>query len=108
MIEDVVNSEIIWPELEHDKDFFSSELRFDGGFVLSPLIAKDTTADTWSAMWMPKLFDQFTRIRNSLVHARERRENRVILPTRKNNRRIIRYLPVIQRVAEQIALASQG
>jgi hypothetical protein len=107
VIEDLVDPLVVWREIENDRDFFTSELQFDGGFILQPLIAKDTSAETWKNMWMPKLFDQFTRIRNCLVHARERRENRVILPTRRNNRRISRYEPVIARVAQQIALASR-
>jgi hypothetical protein len=53
---------------------------------------------------MPNLYDQLTKIRNSLVHARERRENKVILPSRKNNQKIARIEPVIARVAQQIAL----
>lgn len=107
VIEDVVDPLVVWREIEHDRDFFAVELHFDGGFILSPLIAKDTSAESWKNMWMPKLFDQLTRIRNCLVHARERRENRVILPTRRNNRRIARYEPVIARIAQQIALASR-
>lgn len=107
VIEDVVDPLAVWQEIDHDREFFTLELRFDGGFTLPPLIAKDTSATSWATMWMPKLFDQFTRIRNCLVHARERRENRVILPTHRNNRRIARYEPVIARVAQQIAIASR-
>jgi hypothetical protein len=108
MIEDVVDPLIIWREIEHDKSFFAKELQFEGGFILPALIGKDTTPETWKTMWTPKLFDQLTKIRNCLVHARERRENRVILPTVHNNRYVRRYLPVIARVAQQIAIASRG
>lgn len=95
---------VVWKEIENDKEFFSDEHVFDGGFVLAPLISSDTTENSWKAMWMPKLYDHLTRIRNSLVHARERRENKVILPTRTNNLKLKHYIPLIERMAEQIAL----
>lgn len=80
VIEELCDPKKIWKEIENDKDFFSSETEFDGGFKLSALIAKDTTCETWNNMWMPKLFDHLTKIRNCLVHARERRQCNVILP----------------------------
>jgi hypothetical protein len=108
MIEEVVDPAVIWREVENDRAFFSAQLQFDGGFSLAPLISKDATLDAWCTSWSPKLFDNLTRIRNCLVHAREKRENRVIFPTTRNNRRIARYLPLIARIAQQVAIASRG
>jgi len=104
VIQEYCDPSVIWKEIENDKDFFSTEHSFQGGFELKPLIAMDTTEATWKAMWMPKLYDHFTKIRNSLVHARERRENKVILPSKANNKTLNHYIPIIRRVAEQIAL----
>ena len=55
-------------------------------------------------MWMPKTFDLLTKIRNVLVHAREKRESKGILPTRHNEAILRRYIPLIRRIAEQLAL----
>ena len=104
VIEDVVSPGLIWLEIEHDRDFFSAPRSFDGGFEMPSLISKDMSEDGWKVTWMPNLYDRLTRMRNSLVHARERRENKVILPTIKNNQLIARYEPVIARMAQQIAL----
>lgn len=95
---------ILWKEIEHDKEFFTKKILFDGGFELQPLISHDTTESAWCTMWTPKLFYQFTKIRNCLVHARERRHSSVILPTKANNYRIKRYLPIITRAAELVAI----
>lgn len=103
VIEDYCDPRALWEDITHDKEFFCTPTVFEGGFELPPFIAQDTTIDTWCTMWMPKLFDQLTKIRNCLVHARERRQSRVILPTRANNYLIERYLHVIARLAEQIA-----
>jgi hypothetical protein len=104
VIEEYCNSSVIWKEIDNDKDSFATALSFDGGFEISPLISRDTSAETWSTMWMPKLYDHLTKIRNCLVHAREKRQSNVILPTLDNNIKIKIYLPVIARIAEQIAL----
>jgi len=104
VIEELVNPNLVWLEIQHDRDFFTSIQEFDGGFEMSALISKDMSADGWKNTWMPNLYDRLTKIRNSLVHARERRENKVILPSRRNNQKIARYEPIIARVAQQIAL----
>jgi hypothetical protein len=105
VIDDYCDPKIIWQEVENDISFFSEQITFDGGFQLPALISKDTSLDTWKTMWMPKIFDQLTKIRNCLVHARERRQSQVIHPTPKNSQLIERYLPIIRRIAEQIALS---
>lgn len=104
VIEEHCDPCVIWKEIKNDIDFFSCEQSYDGGFIMKPLVSADTTQNSWESMWMPKLYDHLTKIRNSLVHARERRENKVILPTPKNNATLRHYIPLIRRVAEQIAL----
>lgn len=104
VVEECCDPDVLWLEIEADKDFFCSEVHFDGGFILPALISSDTTAMSWAAMGMPRVHSQLTNIRNCLVHARERRQSNVILPTLANNCRIERYVPIIARIAEQIAL----
>jgi hypothetical protein len=104
VIEELVDPSLVWLEIQHDRDFFTSKQVFDGGFEMNEFISKDMSADAWEKTWMPNLYDRLTKIRNSLVHARERRENKVILPSLRNNQKIARIEPVIARVAQQIAL----
>lgn len=104
VIEEYCNPLVIWNEVVNDKDFFTQPIKFDGGFEIPALIFKDTTIDAWKTMWMPKVYDNITKIRNCLVHAREKRQCNVIAPTKSNNNKIKRYLPIIARIAEQITL----
>ena len=104
VIEEHCDPKVIWKEVENDLDFFSKEHTYEGGFTIKALVSTDTTVSSWESMWMPKLYDHLTKIRNSLVHARERRENKVILPGSGNNLKLRHYIPLIRRVAEQIAL----
>lgn len=106
VIETYCDPATIWKEIEHNKAHFTSKISFDGGFELEPLISSDTTLETWRSLWTPKIFQVLTKIRNSIVHARERRQNRVILPTHANEEKINRYRPVIARMADQIAFRS--
>jgi hypothetical protein len=106
VIEYHCSPEVLWQEIEHDKDFFSTKSIFNGGFECPPLINSDTTSGSWTAMWMPRLYDHLTKIRNCLVHARERRQDKVILPTINNNNKIARYIPLIRRLAEQLAICT--
>ena len=104
IIEESCNPEDIWKDLMENKDFFTKRLEFEGGFELAPLIAADTTLETWKTMWLLKTIDNLTKIRNCVVHAREKRESRVILPNLKNDVLINQYLPIISRIAEQVAI----
>ncbi len=104
MLEASCDPEALWGEIEAHKQAFAEPLRFDGGFELKPLIAATTDAASWQTLWSPKLFDSLTRLRNAIVHAREKRESRVVLPTNANDDRIETYLPLIRRAAEEVAL----
>lgn len=104
VIEYNCNPSKLWVEIENDKVFFSKDIVFDGGLRIKALIAQDTTKETWETMWMPKLFDTLTKIRNALVHARERREKKVIMPTKQNDDKLLRILPLIARTAEEVAI----
>lgn len=104
VIEHNCNPDKLWEEIENDKQFFSNKIVFEGGLVINALISQDTTKDAWEAMWMPKLYDMLTKVRNALVHARERREKKVIMPTKANNLKLSRLLPLIARTAEEIAI----
>lgn len=104
VIEECCDPDSIWKEVELRSEQLSTTMVFDGGFELKPLISKDISQETWSSMWMPKTFDTFTKIRNCIVHARERRENRVILPTESNTVKLTYFVPIIRRMAEQITI----
>jgi len=104
VIEEFCEPKILWKDIEQNKKFFCADLTFEGGFVVPKLISSDLTEEGWCEMWTPKLIDQVTKIRNCLVHAREKRESRVILPTRANDIKIWKYLPLVSRMAEQIVI----
>ena len=104
VIQEYCKPKVIWQEIQNDREFFVQDIKFDGGFELPALISNDTTEGAWCSMWMPKFFSHLTKIRNCLVHAREKRLEKIILPSKKNNEFIRRYIPLVKRAAEQIAI----
>lgn len=107
LLKDFCSWDNIRNEIECNKEYFSKELEFDGGLKIKALISEKDTFD--SELSEPKdiikyIKDNVEKIRNVLVHIRESRENKVILPTNRNNGLLIPYLYLVQRLAEEIAI----
>ncbi|MBI1837233.1 MAG: hypothetical protein HYR91_08220 [Flavobacteriia bacterium] len=97
-----------WDDIKHEiecnKEYFATDLVFDGGLKIPALISEKETFETEPKGLVKTAKSNIEKIRNVLVHLRESRENKVILPTPKNNNLLIPYLHLIQRIAEKIAI----
>ena len=102
VVEEHVDPLHLWPDVQNDIEFFSKPVTFDGGLSLDRLVSGQATPDTWADAFK-SLFPTLTRIRNCIVHAREKRESKVILPTAVNAVLLSRYIPLIRRMAEDVA-----
>jgi len=91
-------------EIKSNSSYFAKDITFDGGFVLSSLIKNEVEAENPSKDILKNIVDRIDKIRNVLVHIRESRENKVILPTENNSHQLIPYLYLIRRIAEIIAI----
>lgn len=94
----------LWPTVERFKDCFSRETAFEGGFVLPPLIKSDWKGDDFCSAYIPKLPDTLRKLRNALVHAREMRSPRCILPSRKNSSQLRPWSNLIEAVSGEIVV----
>jgi len=103
-IDDFCSFDDIRIELKKNLQFFTQPLEFDGGFKLDAILNDETCIDKPPKQIMRTVKNNIERIRNTLVHLRESRENKVILPTEKNNNMIIPYLFVVRRLAEKVAI----
>lgn len=88
-------------ELTKNSKYFLEDQQFDGGFKAPPLLPNDKI-DTMDIRSI-KLRERLEKIRNVLVHARESRENCVILPSEENENKLLPYLYLIRRIAETVA-----
>lgn len=92
-------------ELENNIEYFSRKIEFDGGFNLDPIMKNELTGINQLPDTTIKLIkENIINIRNCLVHLRESRENKVILPTEKNHDLLTPYLYILRRIAEKIVI----
>lgn len=104
LITDFCDYEDIKLEIKCNHKYFSQDLIFDGGFKVSAMIKNEDDAENPSKNIMKDVIDKIDKIRNVLVHIRESRENKIILPTKRNNHQLTPYLYLIRRIAEVIAI----
>lgn len=104
LINDFCNWEDVKLEIEVNKEYFSTDLNFDGGLKIPAIINQNENFENEPKGIMKSIKTNIEKIRNVLVHLRESRENKVILPTPKNNNLLIPYLQLVQRISENIAI----
>ena len=91
-------------ELLENKDFFMKDVHFDGEFVIKKLFTKENQIEGGLPNTMQDIKTNIEKIRNVLVHIRESHENKVILPTARNEKLIKPYLYLLRRIAEEVAM----
>lgn len=106
VVQEYSSSNIIWREIEKNKKYFSSAHSFEGGFEIPEFISDNTTEESFNCMWIPKTPDALRKIRNALVHGRERRQDKVILPSQGNDILLRPWVVIARRIAEQIIIYS--
>ena len=91
-------------ELSCNANYFSEDHLFDGGFLIEKIIKEPSALEFFTDSDLQKILRNIEKIRNVLVHLRESRENKVILPTSRNDELIKPYLYVLFRIAEKVAI----
>lgn len=104
VVRSVVNPEVVWREIEPNKEYFCEVTEFEGGFKLPALLKKGWQYDDFLAHWIPAYPNTLRKIRNALVHAREMRQVSVIAPTRENFRKLRPWIGPISATADEIIL----
>lgn len=102
-----VNIEDIKNEISANKDFFCQDLEFEGGLKINKILKDANSVDNLKDDDLILIKKNIEKIRNVLVHLRESRENKVILPSQANNNKLLPYLFVLRRIAEKVAINFQ-
>jgi hypothetical protein len=103
IIKDYVAPSALWPVIEPYKDAFSQKVTFDGGHVQEPLISPGMSADKFATQsWPDTLCNRLTTLRNSVVHAREHRNEVSVVPTARNYDRLRPWALLASGIAEQV------
>jgi hypothetical protein len=102
VIQNYVDPSVIWNEVQPKATFFSQSTEFDGGCIISPLIQQDWSYDIFKSTWIPKLPDTLRKLRNGVVHSRELRQAKCILPSSHNNQLLRPWATAMSAIANQI------
>lgn len=104
LIIEYVNFEDIKIEIKENSEYFIKDISFDGGFIISGLINDVKDLDNAPKNILRTIKTNIEKIRNVLVHIRESRENKIILPTKRNTNLLLPYLHLVKRIAEKVAI----
>ncbi len=104
LLKKYVNPEVVWREIENDKDIFSAEMVFEGGFSIQPLINRKWNLSDFKVGWVPALPNTLRNLRNALSHGREQRMAAVITPTQENLRLLRYWVPIVAATAREVMI----
>jgi hypothetical protein len=80
----IVKPELLWREISNNLDAFSKPIKFDGGFVLEPLVPADQTETQFRLKGIQNFHRSAREIRNALAHGKDLKSAGVISPTIRN------------------------
>jgi hypothetical protein len=106
IISDFCSFDDIKNELEQNAVYFCKDAVFDGGFEVKALAGEVNVLLNPSNgnNVINTIVQNIEDIRNVLVHLRESRENKVILPSSENDNKLRPYMYLLRRIAEKVAI----
>ena len=104
VITKLVSPASLWSSIEPNADLFSKPCDFDGGLTIPPLIGKGWTLSDFEVSWGSVYPGAIRDIRNGIVHAREKRNAKVISPTKANYNKLRRWLFPLQTTATEVII----
>jgi len=105
LFENSVDAKLIWEALEAERDFFQSEVKFEGGYSLEPFLKPTWTLETFKDdNVIRKLPGIFYGLRNALSHAKEQKSRGSILPITGNFQRLNPWAKLISIAAREVVL----
>jgi len=99
-----VDPSVVWREIETNKEMFSKKLKFDGGFVLTPILSDKESATTFASGGLVKFANAVRQIRNVLVHGRDQNTATAITPTPRNMKLLSAWVNAIAAAAGEVVV----
>jgi hypothetical protein len=103
-LEDMVDPDLIWKEIDRNIEAFSSETVFDGGFKLPPLLQGSDMKGAFRTAWPVAFHGAVRNIRNNLSHGKDQKTATAITPTTANYNRLSPWVAPMSIVAAQIVI----
>ena len=99
-----VKPELLWRDINANRESFTRETLFDGGFSVKALISKESTETTFGANGVDMFSDSIRKIRNTLSHGKDQETSGVITPTSRNFRLLAPWVHLIATVAGEVVV----
>jgi len=104
VVKQVMDPAVLWREIEPRIGAFSEETQFEGGFRVPALVRRGWSIEDFRTSWSPNLAHSLRKLRNALVHGREARTAKVVLPTKANYERLRPWRELLSVIAAQTIL----
>jgi hypothetical protein len=104
LLESAVDPSLVWREIDQNKASFTGQTKFDGDFILEPIISKSETEDTFRSGGLVKFGDSIRKIRNVLAHGRDQRTAKVITPSLRNLKLLRPWVNAVAVAAGEVVL----
>ena len=105
ILKDAVDSRMLWREIARNLESFTSDIKFDGNFVVPALVSKQGGGE---ADFLNRGIESFAstvrEIRNALSHGKDQKTSDVILPTVRNFERLQPWVSLMCVAAGQVML----
>jgi hypothetical protein len=88
LLEEAVDADLVWNEINQNLEAFSCETTFDGGFKVAPLLHGNDKRGAFLTAWPYSVHGALRGIRNALSHGRDQKTASVITPTTANFNRL--------------------
>ena len=99
-----IDPEVLWMEIDLNRQFFQKECVLDGGFLIPPLIGEKETLEIFSAHGVSRVAGQLRNIRNVLSHGKDQTSKFVITPTVKNLRSLRPWVHLAAKAAGEVVI----
>jgi hypothetical protein len=104
LLKEVVPPKLLWRELNLNIGTFTTDTKFEGGFVVSALFSEGRTEATFTTQDIVTFAKAIRDIRNALSHGRDQKTGTTIMPTTHNSARLQPWIGPIRVAASQVIL----
>ncbi len=104
VIRNNVNPKLVWEDVKANIAAFSSEVAFDGGFSIRPLVGPNESEEGFCTRGLDGFSDTIRKIRNTLSHGKDQETAGMILPTYRNMALLRPWVHTIATAAGEIVI----
>jgi len=104
IVRKAVDNKLIWREMTANKQYFSRDIKFDGGFTIKSPLHDTETEENFCSRGLDTMCDTLRDIRNALSHGRDLKTGSVLTPTPRNLDKLRPWVHLIGTAAGEVVI----